>query len=87
MKIENAKSQGVFNIAVDIDPNKHDFDVMFGLNSKFAADKAPEITFTPGMKWRIDQLPLLFGIGFPIGLTKEAENWGVILDIEIEFDN
>jgi hypothetical protein len=39
----------------------------------------------PGFEIRLEEPCLRFGAGFPIGLTEEAEEWGVIVDVEVEF--
>jgi hypothetical protein len=54
---------------------------MLGINSEFG--EINHLTLIPAIEW--EAFGLEFGVGFPVGLTDASENFGFIIDIEVEF--
>jgi hypothetical protein len=72
----------------------HDIHVLFELGGARADDiedgtrvRATELFFSPGVRYgylsRWGSLTEV-GVGFPIGLTRDSADWGIILQVQFE---
>ena len=69
--------------ALDASPWGREFSLLLALNGEIERGEGAGWSLVPGFEVRLDEFQ--FGVGFPIGLTEEAEQWGVIVDVEFEF--
>jgi hypothetical protein len=72
------------NLALDARPWGDVFSLLLALNVEFEESEA-EASLVPGVEVRLEEPELQVGVGFPVGLTDDAEEWGVIVDVEVEF--
>lgn len=82
---EEARPEYGINAAVDVNPWGRGLSLLLAFNGEIEPGEAPGWSIVPGFEVRLEEPDLQFGAGFPIGLTDEAEEWGVIVDIEVEF--
>jgi hypothetical protein len=86
---EAVRSEGpekFLNFALEALPSEIGFIPQLALNIEWEADEKPETSLVPGLLIPTRYGPLKkVGIGVPIGLSDEAQNLGVILEVELEF--
>lgn len=82
---EEARPEYELNVAVDATPWGRPVSLLLALNGEIEPGEAPGWSLVPGFEVRFEEPDLQFGAGFPVGLTEEAEEWGVIVDVEVEF--
>ncbi len=80
---EDVRAEYEVRFALDASPWGRDFSLLLALNGEIERGEAAGWSLVPGFEVRLDDFQ--FGFGFPIGLTEEAEKWGVIVDVELEF--
>jgi hypothetical protein len=69
--------------ALDVRPWGDAFSFLLAVNGEIERGEGPAWSLVPGFEVRLDEVQA--GLGFPVGLSEEAEDWGVIMDVEIEF--
>lgn len=72
-------------VAVDATPWIPELSFLLAVNTEFQGGTGPSWVLIPGWEYRWEEPDLQIGAGFPLGLSEEAEDWGVIVDVEIEF--
>lgn len=82
---EEARPEYEVNLALDVNPWGRPLSLLLALNGEIEPGEGPGWAVVPGFEARLEEPDLQFGAGFPIGLTEEAEEWGVIVDVEVEF--
>lgn len=82
---EEARPKYEINAAIDANPWGRELSLLLAVNGEIEPGEAPGWSVVPGFEIRLEEPDLQFGAGFPIGLTEEAEEWGVIVDVEVEF--
>jgi hypothetical protein len=80
---EESRAEYGIAAAVDVRPWGRPFSLLLGVNGEIERGEGPAWTLVPGFEIRLDEIQA--GAGFPFGLSEEAENWGVIIDVEFEF--
>lgn len=78
-----ARPEYRINLALDASPWGRDWSLMLALNGEIEPGETPSWSLVPGFEVRLDELQI--GVGFPLGISREAADWGVIVDLEIEF--
>lgn len=73
------------NVALDASPWSRDVSLLLALNGEIEPGEGPAWSLAPGFEVRIQDPDVQVGVGFPLGLSREAADWGVIVDVEIEF--
>lgn len=72
-----------FNVAADFTPWAPDLSLLAGLNFYQFGGDTPEAMFVPGVEYRMADPKIWFGAGLPFGLTSDAPNWGIVLNVQI----
>ncbi|HEX7897820.1 MAG TPA: hypothetical protein VF950_08675 [Planctomycetota bacterium] len=80
---EERRPEYEVNAAVDFRPWGRPFSFLLALNGEIEPGEGPGWSVVPGFEARFDEIQA--GAGFPLGLSEEAEAWGVIVDVEFEF--
>jgi hypothetical protein len=80
---EDVRAEYEVRFALDASPWGREFSLLLALNGEIERGEGAGWSLVPGFEVRLDEVQ--FGFGFPIGLTEEAEQWGVIVDVEVEF--
>ncbi len=80
---EERRPEYEVNMAVDLRPWGRPFSFLLALNGEIEPGESPGWALVPGFEARFDEVQA--GAGFPVGLSEEAEAWGVIVDVEFEF--
>lgn len=68
---------------VDVRPWGRPFSFLLALNGEIERGESPAWAIVPGFEIRFDEIQ--GGVGIPLGLSEEAEDWGVLVDVELEF--
>ncbi len=85
---EGSAAEYKFNGAIDWAPWEPETRLELGLNLGFGPGEGMALTVIPGFQFEVAKFScgeLEIGLGLPVGLTDEAEDWGVILNLEFEF--
>lgn len=82
---EEERTRYGMNFAVGAAPFDPDLVLYVGLNGAFDAGESLEWAAVPGIDYTWRDRKLQVGLGVPLGLTDEAEDWGVITDVQIAF--
>lgn len=82
---EEARPEYEINFAIDASPWGRELSLLLAFNGEIEPGEGPGWSVVPGFEVRFDEPDLQIGAGFPIGLSDEAEEWGVIVDVEVEF--
>ncbi len=86
---EAVRSEGpekFLNLAIEGRPFEIGLIPQLALNVEWEANEKPETSLVPGLLIPTTYGPLKkVAIGVPIGLSDEAQNLGVILEVELEF--
>ena len=80
---EEARAEYEVAAAIDVRPWGRPFSFLLAVNGEIERGEGPGWTLVPGFEVRLDEIQA--GAGVPLGLSEEAEDWGVIVDVEIEF--
>jgi hypothetical protein len=80
---EDVRAEYEVRFALDASPWGRELSLLLALNGEIERGEGAGWSVVPGFEVRLDDFQ--FGFGFPIGLTEEAEKWGVIVDVEVEF--
>jgi hypothetical protein len=86
---EAVRSEGpekFLNFAIEARPFEIGLIPQLALNVEWEANEKPETSLVPGLLIPTRYGPLRkIALGVPIGLSDEAQNLGVILEVELEF--
>jgi hypothetical protein len=80
---EESRAEYGVAAAVDVRPWGRAVSLLLAVNGEIERGEGPGWTLVPGFEVRLDEIQA--GAGFPLGLSEEAEDWGIIVDVEIEF--
>lgn len=82
---DDVRPEYLLNAALDAMPWGRGVSLLLALNGEIERGEGPAWRLVPGFEVRLEEPDLQVGVGFSIGLTREAEAWGVLVDVEIEF--
>lgn len=82
---DGSKPEYELNAAVQAEPWGGGLSLYLALNGEIEPGEGPGWSIVPGFEARLEEPEIEVGAGFPVGLTDEAEDWGVIVNVEIEF--
>lgn len=71
--------------ALEAEPWGPALSLYLAVNGEIEPGEGPGWSVVPGFEMRLEEPEIEFGAGFPVGLTDEAEEWGVIVNVELEF--
>jgi hypothetical protein len=72
------------NAIAEFVPFSRDLSLLAGFEFRQQGFDSGAVAFLPGAEYRI--MPMVsLGLGIPIGISKEAEDWGLILDAQLGF--
>lgn len=74
-----------FNVAGEIRPFDPKVAFVLAINTRFEGTEERRHTLIPGASVMLDEPELQIGAGFPIGVTDDAEEWGILLDGQLKF--
>lgn len=80
---EEVRAEYEVAAAVDVRPWGRVFSFLLAVNGEIERGEGPGWTLVPGFDVRFDEIQ--GGVGIPLGLSEEAEDWGVLVDVEFEF--
>lgn len=80
---EEIRAEYELAAAVDVRPWGRVFSFLLAVNGEIERGEGPGWTLVPGFEIRFDEIQ--GGVGIPLGLSEEAEDWGVLVDVEFEF--
>lgn len=73
------------NVAAQARPWETPLFVYVGLNTRMKAGGDAEASLVPGAIYRWPGKKTELGVGVPLGITDDAEDWGLITDFQIAF--
>jgi hypothetical protein len=65
-------------------PFSRDLSLYAGLEFRWGSGDSPVHVFLPGVEYRVTPM-ISAGLGLPVGITDLAEDWGVILNLQLTF--
>lgn len=80
---EEVRAEYEVAAAIDLRPWGRLFSLLLAVNGEIERGEGPAWTLVPGFEVRLDEVQA--GVGVPIGLSEEAEDRGVLVDVEFEF--
>lgn len=73
------------NAALDVAPFAPNLSLLLGVNALAQRGESAYVALVPGFEVRLENPRIHVGAGVPIGLSEEAEEWGVIADLQVGF--
>ncbi len=70
--------------AAELVPWARELSLLASLEARQRGTDSPAFAFIPGAEYRFSEM-ISAGIGFPLGLSSRAEDWGIILNAQIRF--
>jgi hypothetical protein len=73
------------NAVAEFIPWSRELSLLAALEMHQWGTESPAVTIIPGAEYRLLAHHVSFGIGLPFGLSSKAEDWGLILNVQVGF--